>query len=99
MSAVDDRYFMVDKLFGTDAARIVRESHTWAIDQIERICKEESIECEFERLDGYLFLGEKDVPETLHKETLAAEKAGWTDIRVRGVIPSVALLGMDLANF
>lgn len=47
-------------LHGKDMARLAAESHTTAIDTIESIVREEDIDCDFERLDGYLFLDPTD---------------------------------------
>src|SRR5687768_17412534 len=52
---LDDRYFELEKLHGGDGARLAAESHTAAIDCIEAIVREEGIDCDFTRLDGYLF--------------------------------------------
>ena len=54
-SALDDRYYELEELHGADGARLAAESHSAAIDEIERIVRAENIECGFERLDGYLF--------------------------------------------
>src|ERR671925_1778348 len=56
VSAVDDRFYEIEKLHGRDSARLVAESHSAAIDRIERIVRDESIACDFSRLDGYLFV-------------------------------------------
>ena len=54
-NALDDRYTELERLFGDHGARLAAESHTTAIDQIEAIIEDEGIECEFARVDGYLF--------------------------------------------
>jgi len=54
-NALDDRYYELERLFGSKEAQLAAESHTVAIDRIESIIAEESIHCDFERLDGYLF--------------------------------------------
>ena len=53
-NAIDDRYVRIERLHGREGARIAAESHTTAIARIEAIALEESIDCGFERLDGYL---------------------------------------------
>src|SRR5262245_47177383 len=55
-NVLDDRYYYLEELHGGDGARLAAESHTAAIDKIEAIVSRESIDCEFERLDGYLFV-------------------------------------------
>src|SRR5437763_9855221 len=55
-NALDDRFYELERLFGEEGSRLAGESHTAAIDRVEAIVREETIDCEFERLDGYLFL-------------------------------------------
>src|SRR5688572_8888920 len=57
-SALDDRYFNIEKLHGEEGARLAYQSHDAAITRIETICREEGIDCDFTRLDGWLFLGD-----------------------------------------
>lgn len=56
----DDRIEQVERLRGTEAARVAVQSHEEAIDWNERLCLEEHIDAEFRRLDGYLSVGEGD---------------------------------------
>ena len=77
---MDDRYFELEHLHGRAGARLAAESHTAAIDCIEAIVREEAIECQFRRLDGYLFLAEGDKPRTLERELDAAHRAGLTGV-------------------
>lgn len=79
-SALDDRYFEIERLYGPRGARLAAESHRSAIEQIESIIGEETIECEFARLDGYLFLGAEESPETLDQELEAVHRAGLTSV-------------------
>lgn len=51
----DDRYCEIEDAFGTDKARLVAESFEQATALVETIVEEEWIDCEFERLSGYLF--------------------------------------------
>src|SRR4051812_23145242 len=64
-SAIDDRFYEIERIHGLDGSRIQYESHAAAIDRIEKIVQDEGINCDFERLDGYLFLGEGDKEQTL----------------------------------
>jgi len=73
--ALDDRYFELERLHGQDGARLAAESHTAAIDEIARIVAQERIDCDFERIDGYLFQPAGD-PEYLLKELEAVRRAG-----------------------
>lgn len=75
-SALDDRYYEIENIFGEDGSRLAAESHTAAIDWIEATIKNENIDCDFERVDGFLFLHPSDKAETLTKEFEATQKAG-----------------------
>jgi glycine/D-amino acid oxidase-like deaminating enzyme/nitrite reductase/ring-hydroxylating ferredoxin subunit len=75
-SALDDRYFEMERLHGAEGARLAAESHTAAIDRIEAILREERIACDFERLDGYLILSPGQGIELLDRELAAAHRVG-----------------------
>ena len=79
-NAVDDRYFLIERLHGEVGAALCADSHTAAIDRIEAIAAEEGIDCDFERVDGYLFLGPDDKPKLLERELDAARAAGLTTV-------------------
>jgi glycine/D-amino acid oxidase-like deaminating enzyme/nitrite reductase/ring-hydroxylating ferredoxin subunit len=84
MSAIDDRYYELERLHGEDGAQLAAASHRAAIDAIEAIVAHEGIECDFARLDGYLFLPPGGDPEELVHEYGAALRAGiegleWVD--------------------
>ena len=82
VTALDDRYFELEKLHGEKGARLAAKSHGASIDQVERIVTEEKIECEFERLDGYLFVPSGESNDVLDRELEAAHRAGLTDIEI-----------------
>ena len=81
-NAFDDRYFELEKMVGADGSRIAAESHTAAISRIESIVRDEAIDCEFKRLDGYLFLVPGDETSILEKELEAARNAGLADVEL-----------------
>ena len=78
-AALDDLYYRIEKLHGAEGARIAAESHTAAIARIESIAALEDIDCDFERLDGYLFLGGDTSREALERELEATHRAGLID--------------------
>lgn len=82
-NALDDRYYEIEKTFGEKVAKLSAESHTAAINFVEKTCKAEGIECDFVRLDGYLFIHPSDKEKSLKKELEASRKAGiateWLD--------------------
>ncbi len=77
-SEVDDSYCEIERLHGSRAARLVADSHMRAIDQIERIVQDEKIECDFARVDGFLFAPPGGDTELLDQELAAARRAGLT---------------------
>ena len=83
VNALDDRFYELEKLHGEEGSRLAAESHTAAIDFVEGVVREEKIECEFERLDGYLFEPPNEPVENLRKEFEACRRAGlpveWID--------------------
>lgn len=79
-NAIDDRYTEIERLHGERGAQLAAQSHTAAIDRIEAIIAEEGIDCEFERLDGYLFVPPGDSEELLKHELSAAHRAGLTEV-------------------
>jgi glycine/D-amino acid oxidase-like deaminating enzyme/nitrite reductase/ring-hydroxylating ferredoxin subunit len=82
VTALDDRYFELERLHGEEGARLAAESHAAAIDQVEHIVRSEKIDCEFERLDGYLFVPPGDAKKILDRELEAAHRAGLTDLEI-----------------
>ena len=89
-SALDDRYYEFIKLRGEEQARLLYQSLAAAIDRIEEIALKESIDCDFQRCDGFLFLGEGDSPETLEREIEACHKIGFRGVawRPRAPLPA-----------
>lgn len=77
---LDDRYTELVSMHGKVKIRALLESHIDAINTIEDIVKREKIDCEFQRVDGYLFLGKKDTPETLEQELDMAHRLGYTRV-------------------
>jgi glycine/D-amino acid oxidase-like deaminating enzyme/nitrite reductase/ring-hydroxylating ferredoxin subunit len=80
VNALDDRYFEIESMHGEKGARLAAESHTAAIDRIEAIVAKENIDCEFERLDGYLFVPPGDSTDVLDKELEATHRSGLTQV-------------------
>lgn len=80
VSALDDRFYHLERLHGVDGARLAAQSHALAIDTIERIVQDEKIDCDFVRLDGYLFVPPGDDLAQLDDELKAAHRAGLVDV-------------------
>ncbi len=79
-NAIDDRYFEIERLHGDQGARLTAQSHSAAIDRIETIARDEKIDCDFERLDGYLFLPAGEPLQVLDRELEAAHRAGLSGV-------------------
>ncbi|HEY8508727.1 MAG TPA: FAD-dependent oxidoreductase, partial [Steroidobacteraceae bacterium] len=77
--ALDDRYYKIETMHGPEGARIAAESHLAAINRADEIVRLEHIDCEFERVDGYLFLAEGHSEEMLRNELDASHRAGVSD--------------------
>ena len=82
VNALDDRFYELERLHGERGAQLAAQSHSAAIDRVEMIVKAEEIECEFERLDGYLFVPPDESKEQLENELKATHRAGLTDIEM-----------------
>jgi glycine/D-amino acid oxidase-like deaminating enzyme/nitrite reductase/ring-hydroxylating ferredoxin subunit len=76
VNALDDFYSNIESHFGENGARLAAESHTAAIDFVEKVVNENNIDCEFRRVDGYMFLHETDKRKTLEDESEATKRAG-----------------------
>ena len=53
----------------TSLTASISESQAAAVDRIEEIQKSEKIDCDFRRLDGYLFQGREMPADIIDKET------------------------------
>ncbi|HYG28050.1 MAG TPA: FAD-dependent oxidoreductase, partial [Caulobacteraceae bacterium] len=75
----DDYFHELIKVFDEDRARLWYESQAAAVDLFERICREEAIDCDFARLDGYFMAAEEKDVDYLRKELEDARKVGFRD--------------------
>jgi glycine/D-amino acid oxidase-like deaminating enzyme/nitrite reductase/ring-hydroxylating ferredoxin subunit len=82
VNALDDRFYELERLHGEDGSRLAAESHSAAISLVEKVAKEEGIDCEFERLDGYLFAPPNESKQQLEDELEATHRAGLTDTEI-----------------
>jgi glycine/D-amino acid oxidase-like deaminating enzyme len=103
--ALDDRYYNIVKKHGENGARLAAESHTAAMHFIDRTVREESIDCGYERLNGYLFLNSTDKKSKLEKELNAIKNAGISGAKMINRSPleqsdiSPCILFPDQAQF
>ena len=89
-SALDDRYYDLERWHGADGARRAARSHSEAIARVERWSAEYGIDCDFARIDGYLIGNGSDDARELDRELEATRRAGLAVERV-DTIPGLAL--------
>lgn len=94
-AVLDDRFFNLESLFGEDSARLAAESHMAAINRIENIVKEEQIDCDFERVDGYLVALDDDQRKDFDKEIEPIKRVGFAD---REVLTQVPIKGIKIGQ-
>ncbi len=90
VNALDDRYTEIERLHGEKGVRLAAESHTAAIEFVAETVRRENIDCDFKRVNGYLFLHPTDKIKTLEDELEATNKSGILTELIVGVpgIPS-----------
>jgi glycine/D-amino acid oxidase-like deaminating enzyme/nitrite reductase/ring-hydroxylating ferredoxin subunit len=76
-SVLDAGYARLESMHGVEIARKLAQSHTAAINLIERLARDGGIDCDFRRLDGYLYDVAGAVGDgSLESEWQAAQRAG-----------------------
>jgi glycine/D-amino acid oxidase-like deaminating enzyme/nitrite reductase/ring-hydroxylating ferredoxin subunit len=90
-SQFDDYYHRHIHLRGEDETRRYYESQAAAIDRIEAVQRDEGIDCDFRRLDGFLFLAPGDDPMLLEHEIASCHRIGFSDVAwaERAPIPGI----------
>ena len=97
--ALDERYFLLEKYHGEKGAKLAAESHLTALKKITEIINKEHIECDLERINGFLFCSDENLQnytlqsnrekshEYLNKELDAILKAGLSDVYMTERVP------------
>ena len=75
-SVLDDRFELLERARGAAICAAFHASHAAAITEIERLVREEGIDCNFRRLDGYLFTGSDGDAGVVAREYEPARRAG-----------------------
>ncbi len=75
-NVLDDRFYELIRVHGEQYASLAALSHVAAINYIEKVVRDEKIDCEFLRVDGYLFPDKESALEILKKELAAAQQLG-----------------------
>ena len=80
---LDDFYSELVRVRGEEEARLYHESQVAAVDRIEAICRDENIDCQFRRLDGYLVPTDEGPLSDLQEEYDICRRIGveveWAD--------------------
>ena len=88
---LDRSYEEIERIRGRDQAILVASSHQSAINRIEANVSDEGIDCDFERVPGFLFRAPDD-DGSLDPELQAMRRAGLGDARIMDRAP---LQGFD----
>ncbi|MGJ0394940.1 MAG: FAD-dependent oxidoreductase [Methylocystis sp.] len=83
-SASDDGFDELIRLRGEEIASAWRESQQAAIDRIESLQRTLNFDCDFQRVDGYLFAATEEDAASLEREFIATKKAGLPIIKQMG---------------
>jgi glycine/D-amino acid oxidase-like deaminating enzyme/nitrite reductase/ring-hydroxylating ferredoxin subunit len=75
-SVIDDRFVKMLQWHSEDETRLAVQSHAAAIDLIEQISNDLGIDCDFQRLDGYLIDAGPEGAVDLDEEFEASRRAG-----------------------
>lgn len=84
---LDTRYYTLEALHGEENCRHLVSSHLSAIQRIEAIIREEHIDCQFMRVDGYLVAANPQDEEELKREMEAVNRAGLSDAALMTRLP------------
>lgn len=100
----DEWYAGVENALGADKARLVAESFSQSIDLVESIVAEEHIDCEFRRLDGYLYTLAGTEFKDMDQELQAALRCGvdahkWPRVPGLGFDTGPCIQYKNLAQF
>jgi hypothetical protein len=87
---LDDFYSELIRVRGEDEARVYYDSQVAAVNRIEAVCRDEEIDADFARVDGFLFAAEESHRAVLEREYQASLKINvdvdWVD---RAPIPGI----------
>lgn len=86
-SVIDDRFSEIERIRGVHASRLAAQSHAAAINRIEANVRELDIDCDFRRVDGFLFSPPGDSGRTLDVELAAARRTGVLDVEEVDRVP------------
>jgi glycine/D-amino acid oxidase-like deaminating enzyme/nitrite reductase/ring-hydroxylating ferredoxin subunit len=97
--ALDKGYQHLEKVHGEDGIKLVAQSHYEALKKVKEIISKENIDCEMERVNGYLFTASDEIPNytlqsnrekshhQLSNELESILRAGLSDVYMTEKIP------------
>jgi glycine/D-amino acid oxidase-like deaminating enzyme/nitrite reductase/ring-hydroxylating ferredoxin subunit len=86
-AVLDRRYHELEKWHGTEQTVAIATSQRSAIDRIAAIIADESIDCDFQRKNAYLFTPPTADRNVLDIEMEAMERVGFTDVEFLSAVP------------
>ncbi|MCQ4165074.1 FAD-dependent oxidoreductase [Tahibacter harae] len=92
-SALDDRYYRLEHWHGKDGAALAAQSHAAAVDLIEEWSRRYAIDCDFERIPGYLLPAPGADVQELEREYEAALRAGLDVTRLEAGLAALPAWG------
>ena len=84
----DERYHIIERKFGIARAAMVADSYRQATTLVETIVREEGIDCNFTRLDGYLIPQVSKQIQSLEHEYVSAQRLG-VDVEMLERVPGL----------
>lgn len=84
---LDDGYREYERVHGKEGARTAANAASAALDRIERNIQEEGIDCDFARLDAFLWTPPSQSDEALDRELEACHRAGLTNVERLARVP------------
>ncbi len=85
----DTHFTDFNRRLGEAKTRLIIESHRDAIDQIETICRTEDIDCDFARVDGYLYSEPDSAAKEINDEFETLQKLGFQDVQLEDGVSSL----------
>jgi glycine/D-amino acid oxidase-like deaminating enzyme/nitrite reductase/ring-hydroxylating ferredoxin subunit len=79
-----ERFFKLKKYHGKEGIKLIIDSHMAAINRVEEIARTENIDCDLERVNGYLFSEDNKI---LRDELTTIKEAGFNDVELRSTTP------------
>lgn len=98
-TSTDDYYHAIEHQHGLDVARVVADSFRAGVDRIEAIVREESIDCDFVRLDGWWIAADAHGRDLLARERDAAQRVGFDDVALVDAWPLARTFGGPALRF